>query len=281
MAPPENGDITAPSHPTTQPSNPNKPPPTEPLAVFPHDPLPPNLITEIHKDQSPGFYGPFNAQELAARAASLIKANSDADEARTAQVMQDFLELAQRDCLAQHESEPGSEEPSAATHSCWLCIRMTRPTDEWVLPRWHTDGLMFPCTCGSGSGSGGGSPSPPPHAKYAFTLLGPSTRILATDPEVTSIMHLRTQDEKTGRSVSAWDFNDPDPRLVERLKGFPEVEVKQGQVIRFTWGRDDSPVHSEPDMSGADRVFVTVLFGTEEELRGMCGWRREGYGVWY
>lgn len=51
------------------------------------------------------------------------------------------------------------------------------------------------------------------------------------------------------------------------------------QIIRFSWGQPDSPVHSEPDWSSSDRVFVSVLFGSEEELRVMCDFRGDKYGV--
>lgn len=71
--------------------------------------------------------------------------------------------------------------------------------------------------------------------------------------------------------------------LAAALEGIPLVELRAGQVVRFTWGEDDAPVHSEPDSSAENRLFVSVMFGSEEELRDMCSVRDEVYGeesVW-
>lgn len=65
--------------------------------------------------------------------------------------------------------------------------------------------------------------------------------------------------------------------LAESYTSAPRVPIGEGEIVRFSWGRDDSPVHSEPDLVG-ERVFVSVLYGSEEEIRGMCEWREAKYG---
>jgi hypothetical protein len=235
-----------------------------PFAILPHEPLTPRLVTRVDRDCDGGFYGPFDAQLLASQAAAYIHSSSDANKELLLQVIQKFLSLAQEDCMAE-AAATGSPRPQA-THSCWLCIRLRVPTDEWVVPRWHTDGRMFDCTC----------PEPKmPHSKYGFTILGPPTRVMEPNPAVTSILETGSE---TGRP---WDENSPDPELAKRLSEYQQATIKPGQVIRFSWGQRDSPVHSEPDSSGLDRVFVTVLFGSEDELRDMCDFRENEYGIWY
>jgi hypothetical protein len=81
-------------------------------------------------------------------------------------------------------------------------------------------------------------------ARYAVTLLGAGTRVL--DPA-----------------------GAPQPALagvMPRVFGAPERSIAEGQVMRFTMGRLESPVHSAPRVV-RDRVFVNVVYGTEEEVK--------------
>jgi len=104
------------------------------------------------------------------------------------------------------------------------------------------------------------------HSKYAVTLLGPRTLLLPETEVVTEMLGQKNSWKEEMRGV-----------LAEGLKGEPVTEVREGEVVRFTWGEEDSPVHSEPDMSAGDRVFVSVLYGSERELRCMCEWRKQVY----
>jgi hypothetical protein len=238
-----------------------------PFAVFPHKPSLSHPLTRVFENRSGGFYGRFDADALASQAAAFISSNSDGNEELLVQSMHNFLALAQKDCVALASTTEGSGVH--VTHSCWLCIRMTLPTDdwfdEWFYPRWHTDGRMFDCTC----------PEPKvPHSKYAFTILGPSTRVMVPNPAVTAVLNMGSE---TGR---AWDQNKPDPELAKKLAEYPEAAIETGQINRFSWNEHDSPVHSEPDSTKLHRVFVSVLFGREDELRDMCNIRDEEYGFW-
>ncbi|KAL5396706.1 hypothetical protein PMIN04_001609 [Paraphaeosphaeria minitans] len=110
-------------------------------------------------------------------------------------------------------------------------------------------------------------------SKYALALLGPTTLVLPVGDEVFAIMAQgvkeclwwraeegveSTKEERDGahEALRLW--------LARRLE-----DVEPGQIVRFSWGREDSPVHSEPRMV-TDRVLMTVLFGSERELRSMC-----------
>ncbi|KAH7130899.1 hypothetical protein EDB81DRAFT_807663 [Dactylonectria macrodidyma] len=233
-----------------------------PLAIFPHEPLQPGIVSSIDKNRDGGFYGPFEAHLLATQAASLISSNSDANEELLTQALHRFLALAWEDYTGGVATTNSKVQKA---HSCWLCIRMTLPTDSWVVPRWHTDGRMFDCAC---------SEPKLPHSKYAFTILGPSTRVMATNPAVNAVL------ETLSETGEPWDQNGPDPGLAKKLAEYPEDAVELGQIIRFSWGQHDSPVHSEPDSTGLHRVFVSLLFGSEEEIRSMCEIRDENYGSW-
>ncbi len=80
--------------------------------------------------------------------------------------------------------------------------------------------------------------------RYAITLLGDATRML--DPTLGPSPAL-------GRVM---------PRLFagERL-------IQLGQVVRFTMGRIESPVHAVPPIT-KDRVFINIVYGSEAEVRG-------------
>jgi len=47
------------------------------------------------------------------------------------------------------------------------------------------------------------------------------------------------------------------------------LDLKRAQVIKFNWGQDDSPVHSEPDIT-TDRVFISIFSAVKKEIRNIC-----------
>jgi hypothetical protein len=120
---------------------------------------------------------------------------------------------------------------------------------------------MFDCSCAEPKF---------PHAKYAVTLLGPGTLLLQPGGLLAEVMASRDD----------WYKDELRDELAGKLVDCERIPVgKTGEeVIKFSWGQDDSPVHSEPDMSGGDRVFMSVMFGSNEELRVMCDWRAEPFG---
>jgi hypothetical protein len=222
----------------------------EPLVIF-KEILPTNLLTSIEKENSCNFFGPFDIATISALAAEYVVANSDGDIHKIKEVLREFLTLASEDASA----DASKMDRENLIHSCWLCIRMWHPGPEFVTPRWHQDGRMFTCTCEAKG---------VPHSKYAFVLKGPSTRLLASIPLVHEVVDNRSYTQQ---------------EIAEKLVECEEILVQRGQVIRFSWGQDDSPVHSEPDCSFESRVFVSVLFGNENELRDMALIRESEYGT--
>jgi hypothetical protein len=211
-------------------------------------------ISRIDKDLTYSYYGPFDMDILGRSATDFIISISDAITDEIDDSMRVFMKLAHRNCQKFH----GAVQQEARTHSCWLTIRMTIPTADYVEPRWHRDGCMFECSC----------PEPKfPHSKYAVSLSGPSTRILTPGDYVDSVMTRKSQPTNETRS-----------ELAVRLLACPELRVESGQVIRFSWGQPDSPVHSEPESSNSHRIFTSLLFGSEDEIREMCEVRAWEYG---
>lgn len=186
-----------------------------------------------------------------------------------------FLDHAQQEANA----EAALPDKPRVAQACWLAVRMFKPSREYEVPRWHCDGRIFACSC-SGSisdnkevRSGQVVQRQLPHYKFAVTLLGPATRVLVPSAVVDDALAADMQNRRgLDESISRAE-------LADALKGCEEYTVQRGQVIRFSWGQDDSPVHSEPDFGGEDRVFVSVLFGSEEEIRDMCQLRQTLFGV--
>jgi hypothetical protein len=136
-------------------------------------------------------------------------------------------------------------------------------------------------------------------SKYALTLLGPPTLLLQASRHTLSIheagearfLHWRsgcdgvTDDSEKRTQQQQPPEDDEIEQAYEDLRGWlagqyesaPRVAVGEGEIVRFSWGHRHSPLHSEPDLT-CDRVFMTVLFGSESELRRMCAGRNEEYG---
>ncbi|CAJ2507274.1 Uu.00g084600.m01.CDS01 [Anthostomella pinea] len=209
-----------------------------PLAVFNHEPLPPNLIANVKKDHSFHLYGTLDIPQLAKSATDFIGSNAKVNHELLEDVIVRFLHQAQDDC----KSNAAPADAATITQSCWLRIRMTLPCDDWVEPRWHNDGRMFDCSCSE-------------------------PRVPHSNPYVRQV-----------RSEKYWRERS---EVAARFAGCDEVNVERGQVIRFSWGQDDSPIHSEPDCTSDERVFMSVLFGKKDELRDMCRIREMVYDqVW-
>ncbi|KAH8669788.1 hypothetical protein BGZ60DRAFT_408218 [Tricladium varicosporioides] len=222
-------------------------------------------VTSVTQTSTFDYYGPVQSS-LASEASKFLATISDAVERDVVSAINSFVFVTQNDCVG------GAEETTA----CWLTIRVTKPTKEFEVPRWHQDGRMFPYDEGR---------KEVVRSKYALTLLGPTTLMLQPNAHAFSIF-------KQGETQHYWwqETHGPEPTeeedqangtlrhwLADKLKDVVRVRVRDGEIVRFSWGRDDSPVHSEPDLI-SDRIFVTILYGSESELRGMCDWRSAEYG---
>ncbi|KAJ4038243.1 hypothetical protein NW756_008628 [Fusarium oxysporum] len=224
-------------------------------------------ITSTKQESTLNYYGPVDAS-LPTEASKFLARNTDAVEQELEHSIKAFLKTTQNDCSGLTEEKK----------ACWLTIRITKPCTAFEIPRWHQDGPMFEYDQGR---------EDVVRSKYALTLLGPSTLMLQPDEHVFTTQHEAEaryywwQNKTDGPEPSEDEMYEADDLLRESLgnafKDTPRVQVGHGQVVRFSWGRDDSPVHSEPDLV-SDRVFMTVLYGSESELRTMSKWREAPYG---
>lgn len=220
-----------------------------PLSLFP---VPyPTLITTVFSHRTCNYYGAIPSSQLISEASWFVMQNSDAQMNYMEETLGSFLDRTREDYLGGKVDDVPTS--NAATTAAWLCIRMTKSTNAFTIPRWHRDGRMFPS-----------DRKEQIHSKYAMTLLGPPTLVLVDSDLVNKVV---TKDD-----------NPQEVRVeyANRLSLQPLVEIEQGQIIRFTWGQINSPVHSEPNIN-CDRVFVSVLYGSEAEIRQMCEWREEQY----
>lgn len=134
----------------------------------------------------------------------------------------------------------------------WFVVRMTQKSDEFATPRWHRDGRMIECT----------NANHVLHCRYATTLLGPTTLVLQETEVVTQGMKQHIGKRK---------------ETANALAGENPLEITRGQIIRFSWGQEDSPVHSEPDLV-TERVFISCIYGSISEIKDIAATRRQKIG---
>jgi hypothetical protein len=224
-------------------------------------------IKLVKQELAFNYYGPVQSS-IAAEASKFLTSVTDAVGGEAVSAIESFVLTTQNDCVGDANQK----------NACWLTIRATKPTDAFDIPRWHQDGRMFPCDEGY---------EDVVRSKYALTMLGPTTLMLQPEAQIfktfhegefkhfwwfqTSNNHQPTEEEQdqANDALRYW--------LSQELEDEPQLQVKDGEVVRFSWGRKNSPIHSEPDLI-SDRVFMTVLYGSEAELRRMCEWRNAKYG---
>ena len=223
-------------------------------------------ITSTKEASTFNYYGSVESS-LQKNASKFLTGCIGRPEKEMEPVIKAFLHATQTDCA-------GCEEQKKA---CWLTIRVTERSNAFEIPRWHQDGKMYPYDKGHENLV---------RSKYGLTLFGPPTLILKPYEHVFAkqrkgeAQHYRWQ-ETNAPEPSEEEIEDAEAKLREWLasefKNAPRVQIGHGEVVRFSWGRDDSPVHSEPDLI-SDRIFMTVLYGSESEVRRMCEWRNTEYG---
>jgi hypothetical protein len=203
-------------------------------------------ITKVNTEIDYNHYGCAPTSKIIHGAAIFVSQHSDAELLEIEQTLQDFVRITLEDF---RHSKCSVEQPTGA----WFTIRITK-YEESTAPRWHRDGRMFSCN----------EPGEI-HSKYAVTLLGNTTHVLAESSLVTEVIGKFEPDSHELRVQRA-----------VKLVGEPLIPIDLGQIIRFTWGQKDSPVHSEPDRKG-DRIFMSILYGTRSEMKNMCKLRNEDY----
>jgi hypothetical protein len=195
-------------------------------------------------------------------------------------------------------------EDTHMTHYC-LSIRAQKPTNEFDIPRWHVDRRFFDAdTPNSEPQTQEEKPSEekkaPSNWKLATALVGPGTLFLKDSKKGRAIQkkiekRLKLSQSKKGHYAVDYTHVCTSFRclgcaemaeavrheLVRSLDGMETVQVGRGEVAVFKVDGynacdGDPAMHSEPMLSGGDRVFVHVVPGREGELRRLvAGWGME------
>lgn len=226
-------------------------------------------ITAVTQASVFEYYGAVS-RSIVTEGSDFLAAVTEGDEQAMAATIETFLVATYDDCVGEEDEK----------NACWFTVRVTRPSGEFAVPRWHQDGRMFPCD---------ERREDVVRSKYALAMLGPATLMLHPHAHVFS-----TLQEGEKKHFWWWETGEADGRpepteeeeveascslrqwLAEKLTDADRIPVPHDRVVRFSWGREDSPVHSEPDLT-SDRVFMSILYGSEAELRRMCEWRDAEY----
>ena len=208
-------------------------------------------LFSVKEDKAYDWYGSYKSAEIINEGLAALLGNTDiASPNDLSAVLSNFLTRASEDYLAQKKHERGDAEISLKNTATWFTIRMTKPTSEYTnAPRWHRDGRMYDCDQEGNV-----------NFKYAMTLLGNPT--------------LALHESAVTKEVMQREYGEDEERekLIEALGNEQQINVGRSDIIKFSWGQDDSPIHSEPDMS-TERAFVSMMFGSEGEVRDMCEFR--------
>ena len=180
----------------------------------------------------------------------------------------------------------------------WITVRATKPDTEFEKPRWHTDDLFYEryLSREDGERSLGEasarrfwpavspvktvnvSHSQPTDWKLIATLSGPTTLLIASAHQKRARQFQRKAKVKCGKehvcdsircvgcSTAASHVRET---LDRQLRITPIARPGVGQPVFLRVGHERGAVHSEPDLSHGDRVFVNIVPGTEEELGGL------------
>jgi len=249
--------------------------------VVPPGAEPHSCISGVKAEGTISYYGPYQklvhekleglSREIAD---SLIPADSILSEDFPTMIQERllaFLLIASSDSMIHTPNN---------TSACWFTIRMTHPDAIFQIPRWHQDGRMFDID----------PDSPGLRSKYATTLLGPTTLFLDLPNTAEMTEYLTFSDvAKPLAEANDWTRSQLSETEAENLqfrgivagffaeRQYKTVPIEPNQVVRFSWGHSNSPVHSEPDISGGDRVFISLLLGSEAEIKRMAQFRGTAY----
>ena len=168
----------------------------------------------------------------------------------------------------------------------WLTIRATHGTTDFDMPRWHTDDQFFADTKNRWL-----SKHNDHEWKLCTTLLGPGTLFLSDGTSARKALRqakatAQQENQHVCTSVRCLGCATTAEVVRERLavkfaeSEFEIAQAGKGECIYLRLGGDNGAVHSEPPCHGP-RVFVNVVPGTEEELRGlMAKWGMEFPRSW-
>jgi hypothetical protein len=153
------------------------------------------------------------------------------------------------------------------TKFCWLTIRVTIPSHEYDIPRWHKDGTFF-------------TNSDNLQSKFVTVLKGPGTMFVKKSKLVNEIYNKNIEDMrkisvKLGKRISELDKNISSKfrrKLAVKFEKYKnQIKTKKGLVFysgTFKDNEENGLIHSEPILNES-RLFISILPGNESELYGL------------
>ena len=182
------------------------------------------------------------------------------------------------------------------THYC-LSIRAQKANSDFTLPRWHVDRRFFDVDLPKYEERR--ETINPSNWKIATALIGPGTLFLKDSKRARQLQkeietrknaerrkrgHFAVDDKHVCTSFRCLGCADMAESvrvdLARAVEGMEVVRPGRGELAVFkvdgyNSSSGEPAMHSEPDMSGGDRLFVHVVPGREEELRKLV----EGWGM--
>lgn len=136
--------------------------------------------------------------------------------------------------------------------TAWVSIRSFTPTNEYDVPRLHTDGYYY-------------SPRKGNQYKVAVTLNGAGTLFYKLPSDALRIFW----EIQKGQTLE--NYTENRVKLVKLLEQYPDNKsfVHQGKEYTgtvFIVGSESSAIHSEPPIH-SERLFVSILPGSKEQIQ--------------
>ncbi|GAP83710.2 hypothetical protein SAMD00023353_0501030 [Rosellinia necatrix] len=174
----------------------------------------------------------------------------------------------------------------------WLTIRATKATSEFDKPRWHTDNTFF-APGGGGfrvmqrQSEGSGTLGWQTDWKVCTALLGPPTMFIPSEHQAEARRTQRAtkraleteHDCNSIRCIACAATSDAvREQLAVELEPMGVAQAAPGECAFFGLGHENGAMHSEPCMSGGDRIFVNIVPGKENELKSLVAkWGMESF----
>lgn len=139
--------------------------------------------------------------------------------------------------------------------SYWLTIRVTKPTNDWDLPRWHCDGNYFLKTGERKIVS-----------KFATALQGSGTLLLKTSNDAQRKKFIDISE--AAYQVNLDYISEQHREYINNNILGDIIKITNYQSVIFISGpREICGIHSEPEMH-TSRMFISIVPGSKKEIEG-------------
>ena len=133
------------------------------------------------------------------------------------------------------------------SETAWITLRTSKPTTEYNIPRWHTDGYYY-------------SPTEQNESQYKAVIPIKGTGTLLNS--------LSGEDREKLEEINRLPLKESDKRQMAShivpLENAETTPIGSGTVM--VAGSDSATVHSEPPIH-SDRIFLSVLPGSREQIK--------------